>query len=618
MNINVTKGVSYNNVIPPEDSVHQCVSYTGELPPGMSLSFSLWNAVLSGTPTTEGGGVYSFLIHEATTDTSKAEGTIPVTVTVNDPSKLQPPVISCLGAASNSNGGTYSAPAGAINLSFTVTNQDAYGSWGYSLPSGINPGTNNGPSAPFPVGGTLTAGIYNLVVTYYNHAFSNGTVQSAAYNLTLTVTPALPVITLSSNATTSGYVGKSISAQCSVQTNAGTVTWSAINLPPGLSINSASGLITGTPATAGLYATKVTATNATGSGTMEVDFVITAATGAPVISCVGATATENGGTLTTTAGTINLQFLATNGGASWSGSFPTGLSINANYGAVSGSLAVGSYTILATCTNTTYSGGTTQNAQYLLSLTVSPAVPVISLADSSSLNVTAGTAVSAQFSIQSTAGTVTWSATSLPVGCTINPTTGRVSGTPTVSGTFNTVITATNSAGSSTFNASFVVASTSTSVSAPYQFLLDDPTLTSVLVETQTGAVTFGRSRPYKAGDKALLAVVFLQAGVTIAPPEKVGISVLANNQFGTDPILTPDAPQFKAAANDQPAYLLIGINLDSDALMAELQSLIDAGGSAVTLTVMSDLRWKNSDGVQITTDTFTFAVQPAVTAQQP
>ncbi len=61
-------------------------------------------------------------------------------------------------------------------------------------------------------------------------------------------------------------------------TDGGTLKYAATGLPPGLSINSATGLITGTPTTAGTYAVALTATDASGpSNTVLFSWTINAA-----------------------------------------------------------------------------------------------------------------------------------------------------------------------------------------------------------------------------------------------------------------------------------------------------------------------------------------------------
>ncbi|WP_349307896.1 MULTISPECIES: alkaline phosphatase family protein [unclassified Streptomyces] len=65
-------------------------------------------------------------------------------------------------------------------------------------------------------------------------------------------------------------------------------------------------------------------------------------------------------------------------------------------------------------------------------------------------NGTIGTATSLQLQATDTAGgTLSWSATGLPAGLTVNSTTGRISGTPTTAGTYSVTATATDSTGPS-------------------------------------------------------------------------------------------------------------------------------------------------------------------------
>ena len=60
-----------------------------------------------------------------------------------------------------------------------------------------------------------------------------------------------------------GTVGTAYSATL---TSSGATSFTAINLPPGLSLNSATGQISGTPTTAGTFTFYAYASNAAGTG----------------------------------------------------------------------------------------------------------------------------------------------------------------------------------------------------------------------------------------------------------------------------------------------------------------------------------------------------------------
>lgn len=76
-----------------------------------------------------------------------------------------------------------------------------------------------------------------------------------------------------------GYAGTPVSLQITASdTDGGAITYSAANLPPGLSIDPSSGLISGTPTTLGSSSVTVTATDATGpSGSAAFTWTISAA-----------------------------------------------------------------------------------------------------------------------------------------------------------------------------------------------------------------------------------------------------------------------------------------------------------------------------------------------------
>ena len=89
-------------------------------------------------------------------------------------------------------------------------------------------------------------------------------------------------VTVTNPGSQTGTVGtaKSLQLQATDSASGQTLTWSATGLPAGLSINSSSGLISGTPTTAATYSTTVTATDTTGAkGTASFSFTIGAGSG---------------------------------------------------------------------------------------------------------------------------------------------------------------------------------------------------------------------------------------------------------------------------------------------------------------------------------------------------
>ena len=101
-----------------------------------------------------------------------------------------------------------------------------------------------------------------------NHVTNPGTGSPNRLLYTLSGATGSPVLSNPGNRT--GTVGTATSLQMSASGGAAPYTWSATGLPTGLSINTSSGLISGTPSTAGTFTVTVTATdtaNATGSTT---------------------------------------------------------------------------------------------------------------------------------------------------------------------------------------------------------------------------------------------------------------------------------------------------------------------------------------------------------------
>ncbi|MCX4745232.1 putative Ig domain-containing protein [Kitasatospora sp. NBC_01287] len=167
----------------------------------------------------------------------------------------------------------------------------------------------------------------------------------------------------------------------------------------------------------------------------------------------------NPGSQSGTVGTAaSLQVSATDtagGSLSYSATgLPAGLSINASTGLVSGTpTTAGTSNATVTATDSTGPSGSAS-----FSWTVNPAGGnTVTVTNPGSQSGTVGTAASLQVSASDSASgqTLSYSATGLPAGLSINSATGLVSGTPTTAGTASVTVTAkdsTNAGGSATFS----------------------------------------------------------------------------------------------------------------------------------------------------------------------
>lgn len=385
------------------------------LPPGLSINTS--TGAISGTPTTAGN--YSVTI-SATNSSGTGTATLPINIA------LSTPVIT---SSLTKTGATGTAFSYSITANSSPTSYNATG-----LPSGLTINTTTGV-----ISGTPTANGTTSVTISATNATGTGTAT-----LTINISLSAPIIT--SSLTASGATGVAFSGYTITATNSPT-SYNATGLPPGLSINTSTGAITGTPTTNGTYNVSISATNATATDTQTLVFTISLS--APSINssltASGATGVAFGG-YTITATNSPTSFNATG--------LPNGLTINTSTGVISGTPTLnGTYNVSISATNATATDSKT------LVMTIALSAPSIT----STLTASGATGVAfGGYTITASNFPTSFGASSLPPGLSINTSTGVISGTPTLNGTFNTTITATNATASDTKTLVFTI-----SLSAP-------------------------------------------------------------------------------------------------------------------------------------------------------
>ena len=327
-------------------------------------------------------------------------------------------------------------------LSFSGTEPITWVVSSGSLPDGLSLTTAG------EISGTPTAvGIFIFTVSATN-IFGNAT--SNLLYITVAAAPEAPIITTSS--LMGGTAGVAYS-QMLVASGTGPITWAIASgsLPAGLSLSSA-GIISGIPTATGTSTFDVSATNGITSVTKSLS-IYTAGASEPADITMPNFAVGM-------VGVPYYQIITANGTQSiyWfhsSGTLPDGLTLSLS-GIVSGiPTTTGTFNFMLQAMNG--SGGNMRS--FSITIVAAPVVLVVPTITTSSL--TGGTVGTSYSQALSATGTVpiTWSLDSgnLPDGLTLS-TAGVISGTPTVAGTSNFTVQASNAVGNTTKPLSITVA----------------------------------------------------------------------------------------------------------------------------------------------------------------
>lgn len=278
--------------------------------------------------------------------------------------------------------------------------------------------------------GTPTvSGVFPVTIQATN---SIGTDQETL-TLTIDVEPEPPVITSALEAF--GRVGEPFSYQ--ITATGSPTSFDATPLPAGLSVNTLTGLIDGTPTEDGPFSPTISAINADGTDAEVLALSIEPAFTVPVITSP-LTAPGTVGqpfiyVLTATGDEVVLEADSLD--------LPAGLTFDPDLVQIAGTPTVdGVSNVDLSATNP--AGADNE----VLVITIAPE-PVATPEITSPLNVSAQLGQPFTYQITATNDPFEYSATNLPLGLTVNTTTGIIDGTPLETGSFGATISATNGAG---------------------------------------------------------------------------------------------------------------------------------------------------------------------------
>ncbi len=406
-----TVGMSYSQQLSQTGGVGS-VGWTissGSLPVGMTLSGA---GLISGTPTMTG----NFSVTVRATDSGGCYGEISYMLTVNCPTLSITPASLTSGVVGTMYSQQLTLNGGSGSISWTVS--------AGALPVGLALDLTTGVLAGIPQAQV------NSNFTVKATISATGCFVEKSYSLTINC----PTITVDQATITAGNLGVPYNQQFTQTGASGNITWtiSAGSLPNNLTL-STSGLLSGTPVAYGTFPITVRATAGNNCfGERSYSLVIglcPAITIAPATLPSGLINTNYNQTLTASGGTGSYNYTV-------GGSLPSGVTLS-TAGVLSGlPTVVGTFNFIVTATDQSGCTGTKAYALIICSpITVNPTtLPNGTVGSSYSQNLSAvGGGIPHSFTFSGT----------LPNGLTLGSD-GVLSGNPTLAGTFNFTVTATD------------------------------------------------------------------------------------------------------------------------------------------------------------------------------
>jgi hypothetical protein len=389
---------------------------SGPLPAGLILNTA--TGVISGTPTAAGTFPVTIQVRDSAPTPQTATYTCNIVVV------SAPQITAPCPAAGVIQGQPYSFPISVTGGQGPFTWQLSSG----SLPTGLSLNTSTGLISGIPtVSGSFPVTI--IVTDSLN--------QTATYTCNIVVTP---VLAITAPCPSPGAIqGSPYSFSVTATGGSGALTWELIDgsLPPGLILNPATGVISGTPTANGSFSVVIRVSDSASGGLQQTaTYTCAIVVGSQLTLTAVCPATPG---IQGSPYSFSVSATGGQGPLTWQlteGPLPQGLTLNPSTGVISGTpTASGSSSIAVSVTDSGPSGQQ-QSVLYICNivigtqLTITAACPATPAIQGSPYT----------FTVAATGGQtpLTWQLidSSLPAGLTLNPQTGVISGTPTVNGTF--------------------------------------------------------------------------------------------------------------------------------------------------------------------------------------